>query len=324
MKLFLRFASLILLAALGIYAGAAVAQDYPSRPIRIVVGFGPGGGTDILARLIGPGMADVLNQPVIVENRPGAAGRIGEALVAKAPPDGHTILIDAASIAIEPSIFRNLSFDPVKDFIPVTQVAGTSMTLVGSPSLPVTSIKELIDLAKSKPGFLNYGHTGVGTSLQLAMELFMLKAGVKIVGVPYKSDGAVGNAQLAGEVHLAIRGLSPSVPAIQSGRLRGLGVTSSRRLPVLPDTPTIKEQGVDFVYESWLSLFVPAGTPPGIVRQIQQALAKTVHTPVMRDRFVSLGLEPVGSTPEEFGARFKADVQLFAEIVKAAGIPLQD
>lgn len=324
MRLIPRFASLILLAALGAYAGASVAQEFPSKPIRIVVGFGPGGGSDILARLIGPGMAEVLNQPVIVDNRPGAAGRIAEALVAKAPPDGHTILIDAASIAIEPSIFRNLSFDPVKDFVPVTEVASTAMVLVGSPSLPVTSMKDLIDLAKSKPGFLNYGHTGVGTSLQMAMELFMLKAGIKIEGVPYKSDGAVGTAQLAGEVHLAIRGLSPSVPAVQSGRLRGLGVTGARRLSVLPDTPTIKEQGVDFVYESWLSLFVPAGTPAGIVRQIQQALAKTVHTPVMRDRLAALGLVPVASTPEEFGARFKADVQLFAEIVKAAGIPWQD
>jgi tripartite-type tricarboxylate transporter receptor subunit TctC len=316
----------MLLAALGVHRGTALAQSYPSKPIRIVVPFAAGGSLDSAARLISLKMADALNQPVLVENRPGAAARIGEDAVAKAAPDGHTILIDTSAITVRPAIYRKLPFDPAKDFVPVTQLVVSTLILIAGHKLPTTSIGELIALAKSKPGSLNYGHAGVGSQGQLAMELLKLRAGIDIAGIPYKGEAPISVALITSEVDVAVMTLPTVLQSIKTGRLRALGVvTGARRLALLPDVPTIAEAGVaGFEYTSWFGLFVPARTPRNIVELIQREAANALGVPDVRDALLAMGLEPVGSTPEEFDARYKADLVKFASIVKEARIPLQD
>ena len=325
MKLLWRFASLLLLAALGLHAGAALAQSYPSRPIRIVVPYPAGGSIDTTARLISPKMADALNQAVLVENRPGGGARIGEDAVAKAAPDGYTMLIDTASLAISPALYRKLPFDAAKDFIPVTRLVATTLILAVNPKLPAASIRELIALAKSSPGGLNHGHTGLGTSLHMAMALLKLSTGIDFLGIPYKGDGLVSNALIAGEVDVAIVTLPSSLTLIKAGRMRALGVSSASRSALLPDVPTIAEAGVTgYEYGAWQGLYLPAKTPRDIVELIQREAVKALNMPDVRDRVLALGLEPVGSTQEEADARYKADLAKFARIVREARIPLQD
>ena len=324
MKLLLRFASLILLATLGVHAGTALAQSYPSRPIRIVVPFVAGGALDTTARLISPKMADALNQPVLVENRPGASGHIAEDFVAKAAPDGYTMLLDTG-LAISAVLYRKLAFDAAKDFIPVTQLIASTTILVAGPKSPAASTRELIALAKSKPGSLNYGHTGVGGTLFLAMELLKLSAGIDILGIPYKGEAPISTALMAGEVDVAILPLSTNLQSVKAGRLRALGVTGTRRSAALPDVPTVAEAGVTgYEYAGWHGLFVPAKTPRDIVQLIQREAVKALNMPDVKGRLLAMGQELVGSTPEEFGAKYKADLAQFARVVKEARIPLQD
>ncbi len=325
MKQSRHFTSLILICALGVHAGTALAQSYPSRPIRIVVPFTAGGPLDIMARLMSTKMADALNQPVLVENRPGAGGIIGADLVAKAAPDGYTILMHSDGLAVAPSLYRKLPFDAAKDFIPVTQLLVSPPILVAGPKVPAASTSELIAMAKSKPGGLSYGHPGVGSSAHLAMELLKLLAGIDIVGIPYKGPAQINIALMAGEVEVAIVPLGGSLPSIKAGRLRALGVTGARRLAVLPDVSTVAEAGVTgFEYNSLQGLFVPARTPRDIVERIHREAVKALNMPDVRDRILAIGLEFVGSTPEEFDAKYKADLAKFARIIKEARIPLQD
>ena len=328
MKLLRCFSSSILVAALGVHAGTALAQSYPSRPIRIVVPFVAGGALDTTARLISPKMADALNQPVIVENRPGATGIIGADWVAKAAPDGYTILINANGLALTPALYRKLPFDAAKDLIPVTQLVSSTLIMLAGSKLPAASIGELIALAKSKPGGLNYGHTGVGGQGHLAIELLKLSAGIDILAIPYKGEAPISIALMKGEVDVAVLPLTTNLHSIKAGRLRALGVSSARRSAALPDVPTVTEAGVSgFEYDSFhglYGLFVPAKTPRDIVELIQREVVKVLNMPDVRDRILALGLEPVGSTPEEFDAKYKADLAQFARIVKDARIPLQD
>lgn len=325
MKPVLRFASSMLIAGLGVYAGAAFTQNYPSRPVRIVVPYVAGGGLDITARILAPKMTEAMNQPVLVENRPGASARIGQESVAKSAPDGYTILIDAPGLAIGPAIFRNLPFDPARDFIPVTQLVGSMNVLVASPKLPVNSVAELIALAKSKPGVLNHGHPGVGTSLHMAMELFKLSAGIDMVGIQYKGEPPVINALMAGEVNVAVTTFASSLPNVKARRLRVLAVTGAQRSAALPDVPTVKESGVAGLESAdWRGLFVPAKTPRDAVERIHQEAVKALNLPDVRERIIGLAVDLVGSTPEEFAARFRADVAKYARIVKEARIPLLD
>ena len=314
-----------LCAALAFGACGAWAQSYPTKPVRIVVPFAAGGAVDTLARLVSPKMSDALHQPVVIDNRAGAGGNLGAEVVAKAAPDGYTILLNTNGHAISPALYRRLPFDAEKDFSAVSQLVATTLVLVAEPKLPATSVKDLIALAKAQPGKLNYGSTGVGNPLHLTMELLKLSAGIDILAVPYKGDAPLNTALMSGEVQVAVVPLSTSLQFIKSGRLRALAVTAAKRTVALPDVPTVAESGVPgFDSTSWQGLFVPAKTPRDIVDAIQRAAVRALEAPDVRERIHSMGQEIVGSTPDEFDAKVKSDLVKFARIVKDAHIPLQD
>jgi tripartite-type tricarboxylate transporter receptor subunit TctC len=311
--------------ALSLLVDTALAQSYPSRPIRIIVPFAAGGAVDTIARIIGAKLQDSIGQPVIVEDRAGAGGTTGADVVAKAPPDGYTILMNTNGQAIAPALYRSLPFDTLKDFAPVTQLVATSTVLVANAKLPAKSLNELVALAKAKPGRLNYGMTGVGNNLHLTMELFKRAVTIDIQPIPYRGDAPLNTALMAGEIDLAIVPIATIVPHIEAGSVRALAVTSARRSPLLPDVPTISEAGVPgFEASGWLGYFVPARTPREIIRFIQRETAKVLAAPDMQQRLKALGNEPAGSTPEAFEAKFLADVASFAAIVKEAGIAPQN
>ncbi|MDB5769893.1 MAG: hypothetical protein JWM42_267 [Burkholderia sp.] len=325
MKLPLRLLLSLTVAAIGLNVGAALGQSYPNKPVHIVVPFAAGGSIDALARLIGPKLAAAFGQPVIVNNQPGAGGTIGAAQVARSAPDGHTILLMPVNLAMMPALYRKLPFDAAMDFIPVTQLIATELVLVANPQLPATSVKELIALSKAKPGSLNFGSTGVASPLHLTMELLKTSAGIDIMAIPYKGDGPLNTALMSGEVELAVMPVSAAQQYIQKGRLRALGMTGPRRAASFPEVPTISESGIaGFEITSWQGLFVPANTPRDIVLRIQAEAAKALKMPDVRERLPALGQLPVGSTPDEFSAKFRSDITKFAGIVKAARIPFQD
>jgi tripartite-type tricarboxylate transporter receptor subunit TctC len=319
----LRFALAIAIATTVSAVGAS-AQPYPSKPVRIVVPFAAGGAVDQLARILGAKLQESFGQPVVVENRPGAGGTTGSNDVAKSPPDGYTILQNTNGQAISPAIYRTLPFDTLRDFIPVTQLVTTSTVVVANTKLPVRSAKELIALAKAKPGGLNYGMTGVGNSLHLTMEMFMRAAGIDIQAIPYRGDAPLNTALIAGEIDVAVVPLVAILPHVQSGAMRALAVNSARRSALLPDVPTLSEDAVPgFEASGWQAWFVPAKTPPEIVATIHRAVAKMIEDPAVAKRLLAMGNEPVGSTPEAFTAKFNDDVARFAKLIKDAGIPLQ-
>jgi tripartite-type tricarboxylate transporter receptor subunit TctC len=312
------------LVLLAIAISAANAQPYPSKPIRIIVPFAAGGAVDALARIISARLQETLGQPVIVENRAGAGGMTGADLVAKAPPDGYTILQNTNGQAISPAIYRTLPFDTLRDFIPVTQLVATSTVLVANPKLPAKSVQELIALAKAQPGKLNYGMTGVGNSLHLTMEMFKRAAGIDIQAVPYRGDALLNPALIAGEIDVAIVPIGTIVPLIEGGQLRALAVNSARRSAVLPDIPTVSEAAIPgFESAGWQGYFVPTGTPREIVARIQREAVAALAHPDTQARLKAMGNEPVVSTPDEFNVKFRADVAKFQQVVREAGIPLQ-
>jgi tripartite-type tricarboxylate transporter receptor subunit TctC len=321
----MRRAVLIACAFILLGTVAASAQAYPSKPIRIVVPFVAGGAVDLLARIMGQKLSESLGQPVIIENRPGAGGNAAADLVAKSPPDGYTIFQTTNGLAISPALYRKLPFDPAKDLVPVTQLVASQLLLVATPSLPAKTTRELIALAKAKPGTLNYGMTGVGNPLHLTMEMLMHAADVKFQPIPYRGDAPLNTALIAGEVHLAVVPFATAKPNIESGRLRGLGIAGAQRSPSLPDVPTIAESGIPgFESGSWQGWFVPTGTPPEIIALIQRKAAEALQMPDVRARMDATANEVVGSTPEAFAVRYRADLTRFAKVVKDAGIPQQD
>jgi tripartite-type tricarboxylate transporter receptor subunit TctC len=322
----LRFLALAFAGALCLASGsAALAQSFPSHPVRIIVPFAAGGAVDDLARLIAAKLGAAWHQPVVVENHAGAGGNLGADVVAKSAPDGTSILQTTNGQAISPALYRTLPFDAVADFIPVTQLVASTLVLVADPMLPVASTRDLIALARSRPGKLNYGSSGVGNPLHLTMEMIKFAAGIEIEPVPYRGDAQINTALMAGEVQVAVVPLATSLPLIAAGRLRALGVTSPHRAAPLPDVPTIAESGVPgFASTSWQGFFVPARTPRDIVEQIQRDTAQALQTADLRERLKALTYEPVGSTPQEFEAYFKSELARFAGVVKQAHVPPQD
>jgi tripartite-type tricarboxylate transporter receptor subunit TctC len=321
----LAYLTLLLLAGIVGFAGdLALAQSYPSKPVRIVVPFAAGGSVDALARVVGNKLSEQINQPVVVENRPGAGGNIGADAVAKSAPDGYTILQNTVGQAIAPAIFRTLPFDTLKDFVPVTQLVASTLILVASPRLPAKSIEELVAYAKSKPGTLNYGMSGVGNPLHLTMEMLKIATGLDIQAVPYRGDAPIMTALIAGEVQIAVVPLAIARPLVEGGQIRALAVTGPRRSPVFPDVATIRETVPDFESSSWQGWFAPARTPQGVVELIQRETAKALNALDVRERLREWVNEPVGSRPDEFDTFFRAEVAKFDRVVKEARIPMQE
>lgn len=302
---------------------SAFAQSYPSQPIRIVVGFAPGGATDIAARAIGQKLSDALRQSVVVDNRPGASGNIAAEVVAKAPPDGHALFMANATIVI-PSLFAKLPFDVHKDLVPISLVAIGPSVLAAHPSLPVKNAKELIALAKAKPNHVLYGSGGLGNSTHLAMELFTWMAGVQMVHVPYKGGAPSTIALVTGEVHVSFSSIASVLSQIQAGKVKAIGVSTLQRSGALPGVPTLDEAGVPgYNAASWYGLFAPAGTPKQAIQVLSEEIVKIMRAPDMKDRFLNQGFDPVGGTPEEFAKFIREEIPKWARVVKMAGIKPQ-
>ena len=299
----------------------AAAQDYPRKPIELVVPFVAGGTTDTIARLIAQRFGDSWPQSVIVSNRPGGGGTIGTNAVAKAAPDGHTLLVTTISFAINAGLQR-LTYDPVKDFAPITELATIPLVLVVHPSVPATNLAEFIELAKTEPGGLDYASSGPGTSPHLAAEMLKSMAGIDLVHVPFKGNAEVLNALLGGHVKVHF-GLAPAVlQHVKAGTLRALAVTTEKRLPYLPNVPTIAERGFPgYEISSWQGMFAPAGTPKDVVAKVNGELVRMIRTPEVRGRMSKEGADPVGSTPNAFAARVKNEIAKWTKVIKAAGIP---
>ena len=312
-------------AALFFICGSAVGQAYPSRPVKVVVPFAAGGAVDTVARLLSQRMSDVLRQPVLVDNRPGAGGIIASELVARSPADGYTLLMASISQAVTPSMYKKLPFDAMKDIVPVSQITTSALVLTASPKLPATSLQALVAMAKQKPGSINYGSTGVGTSTHLAVELLNLVSGANMVHVPYKGDAPQINALMSGEVQIGLVPSTTVLAHIQGNRLRALAVTGIKRLALLPDVPTLVEAGfTGLELNSWIGLFAPAGVPAENLGRFQGELARVLATQEIKTRFTEWGYDPVGSTPQEFTVRYQADVAIFARVIREARIPFQE
>jgi tripartite-type tricarboxylate transporter receptor subunit TctC len=309
---------------LALAAASARGQDYPSRPIRLIVPFAAGGAVDVLARLLATELAEQTRQPVIVENRSGAGGTIAAADVAKAAPDGYTILQNTNGAAIAPALYNSLPFDPVKDFAPVTQVVASNLILVASNKSAISSVGQLIAQAKANPGKLNYGSSGVGNPLHLTMEMLKHATGIDVVAVPFRSDGQINTALIAGDVEVAVVPLATAVPLIQDGRIRALAITGAKRSPTVPDVPTVAETGVSgFASTSWQGWFMPAKTPAPIVARIQQEVAKILAMPHVKARLATMAYDGVGSTPAAFAGYYRGEIAKFAQVVADANIPKQ-
>ena len=314
----MREACFVALLALAAPAGAQTA--YPQKPIRMVVPFPPGGGTDILARLFGQKMSETLGQQVIIDNRGGAGGTIGTDIAAKAPPDGYTLILVSGSHAINPGLYPKLPYDSVNDFAPITQLATSPGILVVNPSLPVKSVKDLIALARAKPGQINYASAGSGTPPHLAGELFKVMAKIDMVHVPYKGNAPAFTDVIGGQVSLIFPTMPSAMPFIKSGRLRPIAVTSAKRSPAAPDIPTIAESGLPgYEATSWYGILAPARTPREIVARLHEVLVSIIGSPDMKDKLAAQGLDPVGNTPQQFAAVIKSEISKWAKVVKASG-----
>jgi tripartite-type tricarboxylate transporter receptor subunit TctC len=313
-----RIALGLLLAA---FAAGASAQDYPTKPIRIVVPFPAGGATDLLARAVAQRLTEKWGQPVIVDNRPGAGGNIGSELVAKAAPDGYTLEMGTVGThAINVSLYAKMPYDHVKDFVPIILVAAVPNVLVVNPSLPVKSVQELIAYGKANPGKLNFASSGNGTSIHLSGELFKTMTGVQMTHVPYKGSAPALQDLIAGQVQLMFDNLPPSLPQIKAGKLRALGVTTATRSPVLPDLPTIAESGLPgFESSSWFGLLAPAGTPQPIVAKVNAEVNAWLATPEAKEKIVASGANPAGGTPDDFAKHIAAETAKWQKVVKESG-----
>lgn len=314
---------LLLLTVSASFTGPAFAQaDYPAKPIRMIVGFSPGGANDIIARMLGAKMQEAWGQSVVIDNRPGANSNIAIEIAAKAPPDGYTLLFNASGMVINPAMYESLPFDTIRDFEPISQVATFPFVLAVHPSVPSRTVKELIALAKSQPGTLNYG--AGAAAFQFAAELFKQQVGIDLYHIPYKGSVQAINAVLANGVQLTIVDSLPAIPHLKSGRLRGLAVTSGKRASGLPDIPTMIEAGVaDYDITGWAGLFAPAGTPKPIVNKLSQQTVRIVQMPDFREKLLALGSEPVGGSADELATIMKVQSQKWKAVNRTAHIKAQ-
>ena len=304
-----------------IASGVALAQPYPSKPIRVVVPFPPGGGTDLVARTVTPKMAEILGQPFVIENRAGAGGNIGTEAVAKSPADGYTLLVASASTAINTTLVPNLSWSFPRDFAPVVLMVVNNHLLAAHPSVPAGNVRELLALAKAKPGQVTYASYGSGSSAHLTAELFKLTAGVDLLHVPYKGAAPAVNDLLGGQVNIIFADVAAMLSHLKSGKLKPLGIGSAKRFEGLPDVPTIAESGVPgFEAGGFLGLVAPAGTPPAVIQALNAAAQKSLALPEVRDRLLALASPPVGGTPGEFASHIKREIEKWARVIRAANI----
>jgi tripartite-type tricarboxylate transporter receptor subunit TctC len=313
--------SCVLTAVLLLTAGYASAENYPTRPIRMIVPWAPGGGSEISARIMSIKLGEQLGTTIVIDTRPGAASMLGTQLAARALPDGYTLLYTDLPVTINPAVNKNVGYDLAKDFVPVTMVATSPAILVIHPSVPAATLAEFIALANKQPGKITLGHGGVGATTHVVGELFQLRAGIKLNPVPYKGTGPAVADTVAGQVQAAISTMPAAVPNIQAGRLRGLGIAGKKRSAAIPDVPTMAEAGVKGVEgENWNGVLAPAGVPPAIVMQLNREIIKAVNSPQVRDRLTTFSLEAITSTPEEFRKVIDFELKRWAEVVKAAHI----
>jgi tripartite-type tricarboxylate transporter receptor subunit TctC len=300
------------------------AETYPARPVRVVIGLAPGGGTDLQARLFAQKLSENLGRPFVVENRTGAGGTIAYAQVAKSPPDGYTLMGVTSGYTITPAVYSKLPYDPVKDFAPISLVAQAPFLLLTHPSLPVRSVKDLLALARAKPAMLDCGSAGHGSSTHMAYELFRTMAGVNIAHIPYKGTGPALIDAMAGQVHMLFGNVLSSLTHVKTGRLRALAVTTAKRSMVLPDLPTVSESGVPgYENSTWFGLLAPAGTPAAVLNKLNAELVKASQSPDIVDRLAPDGGEPVGSTPEQFGRHLALEIARWRKVVKDAGMKVE-
>ena len=305
-------------------ATAAFAQPYPSKPARMIVPYPPGGSADILARAIGAKVGEGLGQPVVIDNRPGAGTIIGTEATAKSAPDGYTFMLGTVSShAINPALNPKLPFDPVKDFTPLSLVASIPFAMIVHPSVAAKSVQEFVALAKAKPGQINYSSAGTGTSNHLAGELLKSMAGIDLVHVPYKGSAPALNDLIAGQVSMMFDLVLTAAPHIKSGAARGLAVTGSQRSPVLPELPTVAESGLPgYEVSAWFGIFAPAGLPQPVAQRLNAEFVKVMREPDLKQRLASLGADPLTSSPEQFSAYLRSEIDKWAKVVKASGMKL--
>ena len=305
-------------------AGAAGAQGYPNKPVKLVVPFTAGSATDILARTVGQKLTEMWGQSVVVDNRPGAGGTIGTAIVAKSPPDGYTLLVNSAAHAYNPWIYPNLSFDTVKDFVDVAPFAGQPNVLVVAPSTGYKTVADLINAAKAKPGTLNFGSAGTGSGTHINAEKFRLAAGIDVVHIPYKGTPEALTDTIAGRITYFFSPISAALPNIREGKLVALGVSTAKRSSVLPNVPTLAESGLPgFDYNLWVGLFAPAGTPAEIVDKVARDVSRALATPEVKERLTALGAEAMPMTPVEFTKFVAVEIDDSGKVIKAANIKVQ-
>jgi tripartite-type tricarboxylate transporter receptor subunit TctC len=306
---------------LGLLAAGAGAQDYPNKPIRMIIPYPPGGGTDVVGRILNEPLSAALGQPIVIDNKGGAAGNVGTDLAAKAPADGYNILFTLSSHTINPKLYAKLPFDVEKDFVPISLSAMIPQILVVHPSVPANNVQELIALAKAQPGKLNYASVGTGSPGHIAGELFKLKTGVDIVHVPYKGGGPAVTDTIGGQVQLLFVSMPAAWQHVKSGRLKAIAVTSEKRSVAAPDVPTILESGVpDYVVDSWYGAFAPAKTPPAAVAKLQAAFAQVLQNPQVREKLLLQGAEAATATPAEFDRRVRDELAKWEFVIRNANI----
>ncbi|MDB5905834.1 MAG: hypothetical protein JWM26_4712 [Betaproteobacteria bacterium] len=324
MNAFSRFAGAVLCSVVA--AGAAHAQQapYPSKQVRLILPFAPGGPSDIVGRVLSQKLSEQTGQSVVTDNRAGAGGNLGLELAAKAPPDGYTLVVSSPTMAISPSLYKKLNYDPQKDFAPVSLVANIPNIMLVHNSVPAKSVKEFIDLARRSPGKLNYGSSGAGSTTHLSSEILSNVAKIRMVHVPYKGQGLALTGLMSGQVDMMIMSVPGAQPMVQANRVRPLAVLADKRVASLPNVPTTGEAGVkDFVVNVWFGVLAPANTPREIVNRVNSEIAKALAAPDVRERFAGAGIEPATSTPEQFAAYVKSETARYAKVIREAGISVE-